>query len=279
MDAAAGCLRRRRRSRRRPGVVAMSEDLEAAALAVALGPRPVRTYPALLSTDADACAWARAGAPPGAVVVADYQASPRGRGGLPWTSRPGLDLCFSLVLRPAITPDDEGWLYVAAGLAVLDAIAPDCELHWPDRVIRAGRPVADVAAHAGLGAGGVDWAVVNVLVPDAAAPRGLLVERIAAAVEQVQRPSASALARYTERCATLGSSVTAHLIPTWPDGVQISGTAATVLEDGALVIEEAGGRRIAVRPQHLARLDATAAAATLHGQGRGLPREPPPRAR
>ena len=236
----------------------MSDDLSADALAAAMPDRPVRSYRALLSTDADACAWARAGVPAGAVVVADYQAAARGRGGLPWTARPGRDLCFSLVLRPAITPDDEGWLYVAAALAVLDVLGADAEIEWPDRVEREGRRVADVAGHAGLGARGVDWAVVNVLVPDAGAPRGPLLARLADAVEALQQPDPEALARYRERCVTLGRDVVAHVIPVWPDGVRIAGTAASVLGDGALVIEERHGRRIAVRPQHLARLEPAA---------------------
>ena len=234
----------------------MSADLSAEALAGAVPGRPVRTYPALLSTDADACAWARAGAPPGAVVVADYQAAPRGRGGLLWTCRPGRDLCFSLVLRPPIAPDDEGWLYVAAALAVLDVLGGDGEIEWPDRVERDGVRLADVAAHAGLGPTGVEWAVADVLVPDAATPRGPLLRALAEAIEQVQEPDPNTLARYVEHCATLGREVVAHLIPTWPDGVRIAGRAVDVLEDGALVIEQApDGRRMAVRPQHLARIE------------------------
>ncbi|HWH34036.1 MAG TPA: hypothetical protein VNT56_01805 [Acidimicrobiales bacterium] len=55
------------------------DDLSAGVLAAALPDRPLRSYPAPLSTEADALAWARAGAPVGAVVVADYQAAPRGR--------------------------------------------------------------------------------------------------------------------------------------------------------------------------------------------------------
>lgn len=236
--------------------MAVNEDLAPDALAAAMPHRPVRTYPALLSTDADACAWARAGGPAGGVVVADYQASARGRGGLPWTCRPGRDLCFSILLRPPLEPDDEGWLYVAAALAVLDVLEGHAEVEWPDRISRDGNPVADVAGHAGLGRDGVDWAVVNVLVYDAQAPRGRLLARLVDAVERVQQPQADALAHYRERCTTLGRQVVAHLIPTWPDGVQIVGSAASVLEDGALVIQErTEGRRIAVRPQHLARIE------------------------
>jgi BirA family biotin operon repressor/biotin-[acetyl-CoA-carboxylase] ligase len=230
-------------------------DLGPEAVADTLPGRPVRTYPAMMSTDADAVAWGRAGGPAGAVVVADYQAAARGRGGLPWTCRPGRDLGFSVLLRPQITPDDEGWLYIAAAVAVLDELGGDAAVDWPDRIERGGHHAADVAGHAGLGADGVDWAVVNVLVVDAPAPRAPLLARLVERVEALQEPDPATLARFLERCRTIGRSVCAHVIPTWPDGVQIRGTAATVLEDGALVIEEPGGRRMAVRPQHLARLE------------------------
>lgn len=236
--------------------MAVSEDLSIAALAEAMPERPVRSYPALLSTESDARAWARAGGPAGAVVVADYQASARGRGGLPWRCRPGQDLCFTLVLRPALAPDQEGWLYVAAALGVLDVLGEEAIAQWPDRVVHAGTPRADVAGHAGLEAGGVGWAVVNVLVRDTPPPRGPLLADLAAAIERLQEPSPDVLARYRERCETLGRNFVAHLIPTWPDGVQIAGTAVNVLPDGALVLEESpAGRRLAVRPQHLARIE------------------------
>ena len=234
--------------------MALSEDLSAEALAEAMPGRPVRSYRALLSTDADAIAWARAGGPAGAIVAADIQASARGRGGLPWTPRPGKDLCFSVLLRPEFVPDEEGWLFVAAAIGVLEVLAADA-IEWPDRVEREGHPVADVAGHAGLGPHGVDWAVVNVLIHDAEPPRGPLVARLVEAIEAVQAPQADVLARYRERCTTLGREVVAHVIPTWPDGVRIAGTATSVLEDGALLIAQEDGRRIAVRPQHLARLE------------------------
>lgn len=235
--------------------MALTGDLSPEALAAALAGRPCRAYPALLSTDAEAVAWARAGAPAGAVVAADYQASARGRGGLPWTVRPGRDLCFSLVLRPAITADEEGWIFVAAALAVLEVLEGEVAVEWPDRILCDGRPVADVAGHAGLGAEGVAWVVANLLLRDVTAPRGPLLGRVAEAVERFQQPDTEALTRFRERCRTLGQEVVAHVIPVWPNGVQIAGRAVSVLEDGALVIERSDGSRIAVRPQHLARLE------------------------
>ena len=234
--------------------MALSEDLSAEALAEAMPDRAVRAYRALLSTDADAIAWARAGGPAGAVVAADIQASARGRGGLPWAPRPGSDLCFSVLLRPDFVADEEGWLFVAAAIAVLDVLGASA-IEWPDRVEQDGHVVGDVAGHAGLGPHGVEWAVVNVLIHDVQLPRAPLIARLVDAIEAVQKPDPEVLARYRERCATLGRRVVAHVIPTWPDGVQIAGNAATVLEDGALVIAQDDGRRIAVRPQHLARLE------------------------
>lgn len=243
----------------------MTADLSAEALADAVPGRPLRTYPALLSTDADAVAWARAGAPAGAVVAADYQASARGRGGVAWTARPGRDLCFSLVLRPAISADDEGWVFVAAALAVLEVLGGDATVEWPDRIIYDGRLAAEVAGHAGLGAEGVAWVVVNLLLYDVPAPRGPVLARLAEAVEAVQLPDAEALARFRERCTTIGRDVVAHIAPAWPDGVQIAGTALSVIEDGALVVERSDRSRIAVRPQHLAGLETPEAGSAGRG--------------
>ena len=82
----------------------LAADLSEEALAEAMPGRPLRRYVALLSTESDALAWARSGAPEGAVVVAEHQSAPRGRAGWPWNVPPGRNLGFSLVLRPQL-PD------------------------------------------------------------------------------------------------------------------------------------------------------------------------------
>lgn len=98
----------------------------------ALAGREVRAYPALVSTEADALAWARAGASSGSVVVAGHQVSPRGRGGFPWEIDPGRDIAFSMVLRPGLPPEREGWVYVVAVSALADVIGG--RIAWPDEV-------------------------------------------------------------------------------------------------------------------------------------------------
>jgi BirA family biotin operon repressor/biotin-[acetyl-CoA-carboxylase] ligase len=244
-------------------------DLSEETVARAVPGRPLRVYPAVVSTEADALAWARAGAPEGALVVADYQLSPRGRAGWPWEVRQDEALGFSLVLRPRLPPEREGWLYVVAvsGLAdVLGAKAGDpgrpaaepaeVTIRWPDEVLTASARAGAVAVQAQLGAGDADWAVVTVLVEEARAPRAPLLARIVDAIEQRYRsPTDEVLADYLPRCASLGRKLRARLVPLAPGGPQVTGLAVDCLADGALVLRDDRGRRVAVRPQHLGLLE------------------------
>lgn len=234
----------------------VGEDLSSEALSQALPSRPVRTYPALLSTTADALAWARAGAPEGAVVVADYQASPRGRAGRPWEVRPGEGLGFSIVLRPELPPEREGWLYAVAASGMADVFGQEARIRWPDEVVRDGEHLGAVGVEVGLGPGTTEWAVVTALVFGARPARAPLLGRLIEAMEARYHSQAEAvLGDYLPRCETLGRRVRARLIPLGPSGPQVVGLAVNCLDDGALVLETDRGSRVAVRPQNLGVLE------------------------
>jgi BirA family biotin operon repressor/biotin-[acetyl-CoA-carboxylase] ligase len=236
----------------------MSDDLAAERLVPVLAGRTVRTYPALLSTEPEAMAWARSGAPAGSLVVADYQASPRGRGGWPWQVRPGRGLGFSMVLRPDLRPEREGWLYVVASVALGDALG-DVGFTWPDTITTpdAGTVLARLGAFVQLGPARVEWAVATVLVEAAEPPRAPLLARVADAVEnRLAQPTDAVLDAYTGRCTTLGRPVRARMIPLGPGGPAVTGTAVDVLADGALVLLTARDNRVAVRPPNLGVLEA-----------------------
>lgn len=244
----------------------MSPDLDSHTVEAALADRPVRAYPAALSTEASAAAWAREGAESGAVVVADYQASPRGRGGLPWTVTAGRGLGFSMILRPTLPMEREGWPYVAASLGLADVL-PDTELEWPDTVLRAGRegPVARLGTYVEPGPTFAAWVTVTVLIEDTLPPR---TTQLAAVVEAITRrfdaDPDEVLGDYVIRCRTLGRSVRALMIPMGPGGPEINGEAVDVLADGALVVRTEKGSRVAVPPQNLGLLE-----------GPGVPAEVP----
>ena len=238
--------------------MAVSADLEPAALAVALLGREVRAYPALLSTESVAMAWARKGAPSGAVVVADYQASPRGRGGLPWSVRAGQGLGFTLLSRPELAPKREGWPYVTALLALHDVLATaTSSLVWPDELHESdGTVLARLGVYVELGPGRTEWVSTTVLVEWAAPPRGELLAALLPAVEaRLDQPAEQVLADYRARCSTLGQQRRARLIPMGPGGPEVTGDAVDVLADGALVLLTGKGNRVAVPPQNLGLLE------------------------
>ncbi len=246
-------------------------DLDRAALDHLLAERPLRTFAAMLSTEAEALRWARQGAVAGSVVVAAYQASPRGRSGLSFATRfaPGRGLGCSLVVRPELPEPREGWLYTASLLGVHDAlavaglavaghgVAPARSLEWPDQVMEDARSVAAVGVHAEPLAGRIVWAVVTVLVPDLAPPRGTLLAALVNAVETrlAQQPD-EVLADYRPVCATLGRRVVAQLLPMGPASPSFVGTAEDLVDDGGLRIVTDDGPRVVVRPQSLGFLEA-----------------------
>lgn len=249
----------------------MTEDLAPERVRSALPDRSVRAYPALLSTEAEAMAWARSGAPHGAVVVADYQVSPRGRAGVPLVSRLGEGLGFSVVLRPEVSVEREGWPYLVGSLAVADVLGRRAadevlagtaggeqpRLVWPDKVTT---PKQEHLAHLGLyvqlGPHRVEWEVLTVLVTSVEPPRTeLLAELVQAVDTRLREPAEQVLEAYRARCASLGRMLRALLIPVGPSGPQVTGTAVDVLEDGALVLLTSKGNRVAVRPTNLGVLE------------------------
>ncbi len=236
----------------------MKGDLGQDEVTAALGNRPVRAYPALLSTEPVAMAWARDGAPSGAVVVADYQASPRGRGGLPWTVRAGSGLGFTFVSRPELPPEREGWPYVPALLALHDVLgSADSKLSWPDTVHDPqGQVLARLGVYVELGPQRIQWLTATVLVEDALPPRAPLLAQLVEALEhRLSAAPEQVLADYLPCCSTLHLQRRARLIPLGPGGPEVTGEAVDVLADGALVLLTARGSRVAVPPQNLGLLE------------------------
>ncbi len=223
------------------------DDLTAEALGPILGERALRSHPVLLSTASSAVEWAGAGAPGGAVVVADNQISPRGRAGRPWRLTPGRSLGFALILRPQLAADREGWLYTVVLAALADVCGDGVTIEWPDEVRRGGEMVAAAGIDVRLGARGVKWAVVNMLVPEAEPPRGaLLASTVTAIEERLASPPDAVLEDYTRRCSTLGRKVQVRLLG---GTMRFEGTAASLQEEGALVLETSDGRMLPIRPQ------------------------------
>jgi len=91
------------------------------------------------STNADAVAAARDGAPSGSVFFADEQLAGRGRGDHTWMSAAGEGLYVSVLLRPRIPASRMPFLPLAAGLAAAEAIRAVSslivDLRWPNDLL------------------------------------------------------------------------------------------------------------------------------------------------
>ena len=91
------------------------------------------------STNSDAMAAARNGAPHGAVWFADEQTAGRGRGDHAWHSAVAQGLYVSVLLRLPISPADMPLLPLAAGLAAADAVRAASglvvDLRWPNDLL------------------------------------------------------------------------------------------------------------------------------------------------
>jgi BirA family biotin operon repressor/biotin-[acetyl-CoA-carboxylase] ligase len=92
------------------------------------------------STNSDALAAARAGAPHGSVYFADEQLAGRGRGDHRWESAAGQGLYVSVLLRPTAVSSRHAPLFpLAAGLAasyaVFVAAGLKVDLRWPNDLL------------------------------------------------------------------------------------------------------------------------------------------------
>jgi BirA family biotin operon repressor/biotin-[acetyl-CoA-carboxylase] ligase len=93
---------------------------------------------------ADPDAW-----PAPAVLVTDNQTSGRGRLGRTWSAPAGGSLAISVLLRPRVPQERLGWLSLAAGAAMGEALrglGVPARAKWPNDVLIDGRKVCGVLA-------------------------------------------------------------------------------------------------------------------------------------
>ena len=206
---------------------------------------------------------ARAGAPAGLVVVADYQTAGRGRFDRKWESPPGQSLLFSVLLRPGQEelPMPRRHLAVAAvSLALAEgAVAAggvDVQLKWPNDLVigdlKLAGVLAESAADGGLvvGAGmNVGWAPggmpVTYLSAAAGRPvdRGELLVQSLLALDAIYGRWDAVSERYRAACATVGREVIVQLADDVPP---LEGTAVAVDEEGRLVVRASAGANVTV---------------------------------
>jgi BirA family biotin operon repressor/biotin-[acetyl-CoA-carboxylase] ligase len=91
------------------------------------------------STNAVAMALGEQGEPHGTIVIAEEQTAGRGRAGHTWHSEKTNGIYMTILLRPAISPQQAPLITMVAGLAVRDAIVEETgivpDLRWPNDLL------------------------------------------------------------------------------------------------------------------------------------------------
>lgn len=211
------------------------------------------------STNADALALAREGAPEGVVLVADHQTAGRGTGDRTWVAEPGSSVLASFVMPGP--PPGAAVASLVAGVGVARALdslgVPGASLKWPNDVLLGGRKVAGILTHLASGDGGHVVAGVGLNVTQGAsaltglrspatslALEGHAVDRLAA-LEALSRavagvfaaPPEEMLEEWRARSSVLGQQV----LVARAGGEPVRGVAAALDPDGALRVETAYG--------------------------------------
>jgi len=229
---------------------------------------PVYLYRTIGSTNDEAKLLAASGAPEGLVVMAEEQTAGRGRAGRSWITPPGQALAVSVVLRPDLPADRATPLIMLAGLAVCRAIEQATPLHamlkWPNDVLIAGKKVAGLLLETALNGDRLDYAVLGLGLNVSFAPPPeavdfpatsleaeaetevgrlhvlrLFLEQLEQLYPQLERGDKALYHAWRTRLAMMGEPVTVRT----NQGDQ-SGRLQGVTPDGALILQQAGGKTL-----------------------------------
>jgi BirA family biotin operon repressor/biotin-[acetyl-CoA-carboxylase] ligase len=247
--------------------------------------RHIHYFQDLDSTNRVAQELARQGAAEGTAVLAERQLSGRGRQGRTWHSPAGVGLYHSVILRPALPPNQVQLLTLTVAVAVAQAISAQTglspKIKWPNDILIRERKVAGILTEAEAAAEQIAHVVIGVginvnhtaadlgrsleaLATSLRLEVGRLVERSALAAqlfvelenwyERLQTGNCSLiLDEWRRHAATLGRRVRVLLGQT-----TVEGTALDVTDEGALLLEQGDGSRTMVHAgdvEHLRLVD------------------------
>lgn len=202
--------------------------------------------------------------PEGTLVVAETQNAGKGRRGRSWSSPPGENLYFSLLLKPEIPPEDTPAITLTAGLAVCETIRRitglDAGIKWPNDVLAQGKKLCGILTEAVLEGDSLSYAVLGIGVnlnteafPPEAGIAGSLrmltgrewdrrtfLQALLLNLEQryetyLKSGFSGLLADYKALSVTLGKEVDIH------GRTSFFGRAVDIASDGSLLVETASG--------------------------------------
>ncbi len=118
------------------------------------------------STNDHAMALARDGAPAGTVVAAETQTAGRGRLGRQWVSPAGLNLYFSIILRPGLSARDIPLVTLMCAVEAAGALkastGAEVKLKWPNDLLLEGKKLGGILVESLLKGNVVEFVVAGI---------------------------------------------------------------------------------------------------------------------
>lgn len=230
-------------------------------------------YEEVGSTNDEAFRLGARGASEGTALIAECQSAGRGRMRRTWHSPPGANIYTSVILRPRFEPERAPQISLAAGVAVAETLDHYCPgkvfLKWPNDAQIGGKKVCGILTQMKTAAGVIDFVVVGIgvnvncnlekfpedirtMATSLSAETGreasrleliiLLYENLAKCYRELaQNGFAPLRKKWLERTAMIGKPVSVLF-----GNETVSGVAADLDEDGSLVIQTDGNKKVKV---------------------------------
>jgi BirA family biotin operon repressor/biotin-[acetyl-CoA-carboxylase] ligase len=230
--------------------------------------KKVFVFDTIDSTNSCARALGDADADEGAVVIAEYQSSGRGRLGRSWLAEPGTSLLLSVLLRPPCNAETAGLLTIYTSAAIAIAIERSArnavECKWPNDLLLGGRKFCGILIENSFQQSGLSYSVIGAGInvnqttfpPEIAEKSTSLARDTGKTVDRVlvlrevlieldrmykavrQGDFNVAIAEWTKRCSMFGKPITVE-----EHEQTVRGIAVRLRDDGGLVISSGSGER------------------------------------
>jgi BirA family biotin operon repressor/biotin-[acetyl-CoA-carboxylase] ligase len=229
--------------------------------------RIVHASESLPSTNEAAFALAMEGASHGEVVIAEQQTKGKGRRGRGWISPPHVNLYFSAILRPELSPQRAPELTLVAAVALAETIRDsgvEASIKWPNDVQINGRKVAGILTELSAAEDQVSFVILGMgvnlncdpasLGPDVATtatslfhargervPRALFTAALFSRLEQrLEEHSREGFEPARQAWLKLSSTV-GHEVLVKTDKSELRGVAEGIDDSGALLVRTEQG--------------------------------------
>ncbi len=223
------------------------------------------------STNLETAEAGKKGSPEGTLVIADEQTHGKGRLGRSWISPPFVNLYFSVLLRPRISPQTAGWINLLASVSLVKSIQSSTglvpDIKWPNDLMFNEKKLGGILTDLHLKGDQIDYLVLGIGVNVNMARFPALISKTATSLKKelkhdlhreslciailekieadlelfYQKGPGTVLSEWEKLSSTLGKIITVR-----QPGQTLTGKAIGLDSNGGLIIETENGAKVTI---------------------------------